>query len=118
MPVQIKVADNAYQSKLITLNGNSLFFTFTFNSRDQRWYVDVVDRNNTDIVNGVKILPAQDLTSKYIDLSTSIGGYLFCIDTRQSGQDVTRLNFGTDKQFQFWYYTNKEIEDILNDSTI
>jgi hypothetical protein len=118
MPVQIKVQDNAYQKKLVTLNGNSLFFTFSYDTRDARWYFDIFDRNNNDIVNGVKILPTLDLSSKYTTLATLIGGYLFCVDTRGSGEDVTRLNFGTDRQFQFWYYTDQEIEDIINESTV
>lgn len=118
MPTQIKVDNNTYQEKLVTLNGNRVFITFSFNTRDQRWYFDIVDRNNTDIISGVKILPSQDLSTKYISLAQLLGGAFVCVDTRSSGKDVTRDNFGTDKQFQLWYYTDQEIEDIRNGTTL
>lgn len=117
MPIKIKVDDNAYQQKLVTLNGNSLFITFSYNTKGN-WYFDVVDRSDNPIVLGVKILPSQNLSGRYITLTEAIGGAFFCIDTKQRGDKVTGDNFGTDKQFQFWYYTNQEIEDIKNESTV
>lgn len=108
MPLQIKVEDTPYQEKLITLNSNSLFLTLSYNTRDARWYFDIVDRNSLDVITGVKVLPTQNLTGKYINVNTLIAGNIYCVDTKVSGQDVTRDNFGTDKQFQLWYYTSEE----------
>lgn len=112
MAIQIKVEDNTYQEKLITLNGNSLFITFSYNTRDSRWYFDIVDRDNIDIISGVKILPAQSLTKKYLDVRTLLGGDFFCANIKADGTDVTRDNFGTDKQFQFWYISIEEQEEL------
>lgn len=108
MATQIKVEDSAYQEKLITLNGNSIFITFNFNTRDQRWYFDLVDRNNIDIISGVKILPSTNLTGKYLYTSSILGGSLYCANLKNDGIDVTRDNFGTDKQFQLWYISEEE----------
>lgn len=118
MPTQIKVDDTAYQEKLVTLNGNRVFITISFNTRDSMWYLDITDRNNTDIVSGIKVVPSQDLVTKYLNLATLLGGTMFCIDTKLSGNNVSRDTFGTDKQFQLWYYTAQEIEDIRNDSSV
>ena len=112
MPLQIKVEDNPYQEKLISLNSNSLFLTLSYNTRDSRWYFDIVDRNDLNIISGVKVLPSQNLTSKYLNANTLIGGNIYCVDTKFSSNDVTRDNFGTDKQFQLWYYTTEEEEAI------
>ena len=112
MATQIKVEDSAYQEKLITLNGNSLFITFSFNTRDSRWYFDIVNRDSIDVISGVKILPAQNLTSKYLTLRTLLGGDFYCANIKADGTDVTRDNFGTDKQFQFWYISVEEQEEL------
>ena len=118
MALQIKVEDNAYQSKIVTLNGNSLTFTFSYNTRayesgaQGRWYFDIVDRNGNDIISGVKILPQQDLTSKYVRVNSLIGGNIYCVNTKVDGRDVTRDNFGTDKQFQLWYFNTTEETEL------
>lgn len=112
MPLQIRIEDNPYQEKLITLNGNSLFITFSFNTRDNRWYFDLVDRNAIDVVSGVKILPEQNLTGKYLDVASLLGGNFYCVNTKLDGKDVTRDNFGTDRQFQFWYFSEAEEEEL------
>lgn len=112
MTVQLKVDDNTYQEKLLTLNGNSLFITYSYNTRDNRWYFDIVDRNDIDIISGVKILPDQNLTGKYLDVNNLLNGNIYCVNTRLDGTDITRDNFGTDKKFQLWYLTSEEEADI------
>ena len=113
MPLELKVSDNAYQEKLITLNGNSFFFTYTFNTRDQRWYFDMVDRDAIDIISGVKIMTNQDLTSKYINVASLIGGEIYCVNQRANEDDITRDNFGNNKQFVLWYFEAGELNDLL-----
>lgn len=112
MAIQIKVDDNAYQQKLITLNGQTLFITVSFNTRDNRWYVDVSDRNEVDLITGIKLLPNQNLTSKYVSINSLIGGNLYCVNIKGDGIDITRDNFGTDRQFQLWYISSSEENDI------
>lgn len=111
MALQIKVEDNAYQEKVVTLNGNSLTFTIGYNTRDSRWYFDIVDRNGNDIISGVKILAPQNLTSKYLNVNNIIGGNIYCVNTKVDGRDIARDTFGTDRQFQLWYFnTAEEVE--------
>ena len=112
MALQIKVEDNAYQEKIVTLNGNSLTFTVSYNTRDLRWYFDIVDRNGDDVISGVKILAPQNLTSKYINVNALIGGNIYCVNTKADGRDITRDTFGTDKQFQLWYLTTSEETEL------
>ena len=113
MPLRIKIEDNTHQEKLVTLNSNSIFMTISFNTRDNRWYLDLVDRNGLDLLSGVKILAPQNLTAKYINTNKLLGGNLYCVNTKGNGQDITRDNFGTDKQFQLWYYTTEEEEALF-----
>ena len=113
MTLQIKVEDNPYQEKLITLNSNSLFLTISYNTRNSGWYFDIEDRNSISIISGNKILPSQNLTRKYIRVNTLIGGNIYCVDTKSKGNKITRDNFGTDRQFQLWYYTTAEEEALI-----
>ncbi len=111
--IVIRVEDNPYQEQLITLNGNSLFLTITYNTRDSRWYLDLEDRNGKTVVSGVKVIPNLSLTGKYVNVNTIIGGDIYCMDLKRSSSDITRSNFGNNKQFQLWYYSNEEIKEIL-----
>ena len=112
MTIQLKVDNNSYQDKTITINGNSFFITYSFNTRDSRWYFDMVDRNGIDIISGIKILPQQNLTRKYIQVNEYLAGNIYCINTNFDGSDVTRDNFGTDRKFQLWYFTTGEEEEL------
>lgn len=118
MAIQIRVSDTTYQEKLITINREKLFITFSFNTRDNNWYFDLTDRDNNDLITGVKILPVQNLTSKYIDVSNLLQGDFFCVDLKDNKAVIGRDNFGTDKQFQFWYISDIEQEELANGTTV
>jgi hypothetical protein len=113
MALQIKVLDNPYQERLITLNGNSLFFTISFNHRPGtvgRWFLDIEDRNGLPIMSGVKCLLKQNLVAGNLDLSAILSGGIYCVNTKTSDSGISRDNFGTDKQYQLWYISDAELE--------
>ena len=118
MPIQIRVSESAYQEKLITINRQKMFITLSFNTRDNRWYIDLVDRNKDDIISGVKITPNKNLTGKYVDVHNLLGGDLVCVDTKVSGKDIEKDTFGTDKQFQLLYISNEEQEELANGTAV
>lgn len=117
MPTKIKVnPEQAYQEKLVTLNGKSLYFTIAYNTSDDllnngegAWYLDIADRNKVEIISGIKILPIQNLTSRYLQVHKLLGGDLWCMNVKDSSTEITRTNFGTDSQFQLWYLSNEEM---------
>ena len=124
MPTKIKVDSAPYQEKLITLNGQSMYIRIMYNTSDDvdsteegSWYFDLADRNKEDIINGIKIMPAKNLTSRYLTLNTLLGGALWCANTKDTVQNLNRDNFYTDGKFQLWYYSDAEmvalgIEDL------
>ena len=117
MPTKIKVnPERAYQEKLVTLNGKSLYFTIAYNTSDDllnngdgAWYLDIADRNKVEIISGIKVLPIQNLTSRYLQVHKLLGGDLWCMNVKDSSAEITRTNFGTDSQFQLWYLSNEEM---------
>lgn len=117
MPSKIKVDDNPYQEKLITLNGQSLYVTISYNTSDDiydtgdgGWYIDLADRNKKAIINGVKILPLQNLTKRYLHVTDILGGALWCVNVKDSLSDIDRKNFSTNGKFQLWYFSTAEME--------
>lgn len=116
MSIRIKVEDNPYQEKLITLNGVSLYITIMYNTSDDvnddgfgSWYFDLADRNKDNIVSGVKILPLQNLTERYLSVNKILNGDLWCVNVKDSSSDIGRENFSTDGEFQLWYFSEEEM---------
>ena len=107
---QIKITESAYQEKPFTANKTTFYIRVTFNTSDDSWYIDLADKDNNDIVNGIKVLPSQFLTRKYLDLDEVFGGgALMCYDNQSSNDSIGRDNFGTDKQYQLLYWTASEV---------
>lgn len=119
MPTKIKVnPDQTYQEKLVTLNGKSLYLTIAYNTSDDlldnglgAWYIDIADRNKQEVVSGIKILPIQNLTARYLQLHKMLGGDIWCVNIKDSSAEISRTNFGTDSQFQLWYMTEEEMQN-------
>ena len=116
MAIQIKVDENAYQGKEIVINGIVLNFTIAYNTSDDvnndgygAWYFDIQDRKFNDIISGVKVLPIQNLTSRYLSLNTLLDGDIWCMNNKDKTADINRSNFGTDKKFQLMYFSNEEM---------
>lgn len=118
MAVKIKIGETSYQEKLVTLNGKSLYLTLMYNTSDDvndteidgAWYLDIADRNKNDIISGIKVLPIQNLTKRYLQVHKLLGGDIWCMNVKDSSSDINRDNLGTDKKFQLWYMSNEEME--------
>ncbi len=109
--IQIKITDSAYQEKPVTLNKTSFYIRVTFNTSDDSWYLDISDKDDNDIVNGIKLLPQQFLTRKYLSVGDYFsGGALMVYNNQSSSELIGRDNFGTDKQYQLIYWTAAEVE--------
>lgn len=119
MATNIKVEDNPYQETLITLNGESLYITIMYNTSDDTantgkgsWYFDIANRNKEAVLSGVKIIPFQNLTGKYLHVNRLLDGALWCVNTKDGTSDIGRDNFGTDKDFRLWFISNTEAENL------
>jgi hypothetical protein len=67
---------------------------FRYNSRMQRWILDINDSQNNQILSGVPILIGLDLTGQYLYLSIPPGVFLALDNTNQDTQP-TVYSFGT-----------------------
>lgn len=51
-------------------------FTFGYNTRRQRWYMDIADQAGNEILNGVPVLINIPLCDQYIDLRLPPGRFI------------------------------------------
>lgn len=119
MPTRIKIEDTSYQEKLITLNGQSFYLTLAYNTSDDifnteegGWYIDLSDRNKLPVISGVKVLPFQNLTGRHLHVKNLLGGALWCVNVKDTLEDINRNNFSTEGKFQLWYFSKLEMVDL------
>lgn len=108
--IRFKITDSAYQEKTVTLNKTTFYIRATFNTSDDSWYLDISDNNDNDIINGIKLLPRQFLTRKYLSVGDYFsGGALMIYNNQSSNELIGRDNFGTNKQYRLLYLTAAEV---------
>lgn len=100
----------------VTLGDNLVNLYFKFNIRNQSWYITIKDSSNENtILSGVKVMPNQNLTGRYI-LEELSGGNLWCIRNSNNFSDVGRSNLGEDKTYSvYWISSDEEIEVNIDD---
>lgn len=113
MPLRIRVDDLPAQEQQITLNGVTLFIRFSYSGAHTRdnWVMDILDQNKDNLLVGKRVTSTTNLTYHSFSLTEILDGYLFCVNTTATRTPMNRDNFGTDKAYQIWYYSNEEIED-------
>ncbi len=65
----------------VELEGAEYRFRFRWNSRDQGWYVSLLDSEDAEILMGQKVVPNADLTLR-ATLDNAFKGRLYAIDSR------------------------------------
>lgn len=107
MAIKIRVPDKAYSRQNITLSGDSFDIIFKYNVRDDRWYFDLKDEGGNLIFSGIKVMPNQNLTGRYVKDEFN-NGNLWCFRRQKDDGAVSRNNFGIGKSFELAYLTKEE----------
>lgn len=66
---------------------------FTFNAREDRWFMDLSDSTGEPIVRGVKLLTGWPILSRFQDDRMPLGE-LFMLDTAGEDKHATRDDLG------------------------
>lgn len=77
----------------VTLSGQVYTLRFRYNTRMQRWIMDVADSANNDVLNGVPVLIERDLAGQYVFVGLPSGTF-FALDLTGQGDQPTRYSFG------------------------
>lgn len=95
-----------------SLSGTKFYFHVIYNSRGG-WQVDLLDSSKSTLVSNIRITPYRELLYSY-NIEDSYKGAIICMDTNYvDGDDaITIDNFGTDRRFQLWYFTESQAENF------
>lgn len=116
MPLSIPVPTAANATQEISLGGSKYNFLFTFNSRNKRRYLSIYDKSGL-VISNLKLIENQLLLQSY-NLKRFNHGDVFCCRIKKDATEAGRYNIGQNLTYELLYYTNKEIEDIINGETI
>ena len=83
MTVLINCKANPYYNGTKSLDGNSYFLQFHWNTYTSKWYFDIEGQNNDVDVKGIAILPGKDLFAAFGEYQL---GTLFLIDNQGANE--------------------------------
>lgn len=79
----------------ITLSGVIYTLRFRYNTRSQRWIMDLADSQDNDIVCSIPILIGVNLLENFASFTGIPNGLFFVLDQTGKNTQPTRLSFGT-----------------------
>jgi hypothetical protein len=85
----------------ISLSSTLYTLRFRFNSRMNRWILDIANSQDSSLITSIPLLILRDLNTRFVTPGLPAGGF-FCVDDTVSNSQPTRLSFGT--THTLWYY--------------
>lgn len=118
MASSIILKEDSYYSQRVSLS-NSLFnLIFKFNSVSQSWYLDIVSISGRDkYLLGLKIVPNQNITGRFISEALSEGN-IWCIKHTNTTEPLGFSNFGEDKDYRLYWIPTEEERELRIDELI
>lgn len=112
MATKIRIPDTPFSEQKVVIGDNLLTVILKFNSRNNSWYLDIKDAvGENNIISGIKIMPNQNLTGRYV-IDEFSNGNLWCQRNVNTDTVLGRDNFGINKDYGLIYLSNDE-EEIL-----
>ena len=96
-------------SFIVEIDDKVLTFKVDWNSREESWRMDILEAESTPIVQGLKLLPDQNLTKSYVDTRLPSGN-LYILNSIGSTARPTYESLGDTQKL---YYLTVE-EEIAN----
>lgn len=81
------------QTFTMALDGNQYGFEFTWNDRDSRWYMDLLDDAGNYVLTGLPVVTDYPLISRF-HVAGRPPGNIFAIDTLGAGMDAGKDDLG------------------------
>lgn len=76
-------------------DGVRYILTFSYNRRNDTWYLNIEDGNKTRILTGLVVLTnSQDISGRFVLDDFLVGGEFLISDINANGDDPSFLNFG------------------------
>lgn len=93
----------------IEMDSRLFHLAFSWNDREESWYMDIMDSKREPIINGIKMVINYNLLLQYRAYRELPQGSMILYDAQQDpvNSQVTFDNFG--KRYQLIFLTNEEL---------
>lgn len=97
LPLRI---DSPWYSFIITLSEVVFTLTFRYNSRMDRWIMDIADASGNDILAGIPLLILRDLTGQYV-IDGLPPGTFYVVDSTNQNTQPSRDSWGVTHSLRY-----------------
>lgn len=113
MPAQLPIDAESPNYRLsTTLDGQSVIFDLRWNSREEAWFLNLLDNDETPIVEGIKVILGMFLGRRTTS-ERMLPGRLVVEDLSGQNLDATIDDLGT--RVIIYYFTEAELEAELDE---
>lgn len=79
----------------VALDGVTYGMQFTWNTRDSRWFLNLLDSSGNVLVGTIPLVLNWPLLRQYKYNTNIPAGFLYILDTNDTGQEPGRYDLGT-----------------------
>lgn len=103
----INNSSTPYSEQRVTLGNSSYVLVFKYNSRNDSWYITLLDSSaQVEIISGVKLEPNQAVTNRYI--LEDFAGVLVCLRVSNDYSPLSFSNLGRGKVYRLAWVSEEE----------
>lgn len=102
--IVIPTIDSPFYSIRTTLDGADYTLNFRYNTREQRWYMDIYDSEEVALLLGIKILCQSPIARFQQDSYGLFPGLMFAISGTTDQSPPLYGELGPNKRVQLVYY--------------
>lgn len=109
MPARINTLEAPYYRERVRLEGRDYVFDFSYNEREERWYLSILDEEADPIAHGIKLIANWSLLFPYRYDERCPPGEITVADITTDGSPPTLLELGEGKRCELLYWTRDEL---------
>jgi hypothetical protein len=112
MPARITTQSAPYYRQRTRLDGRDYVLDFSYNEREERWYLSFYDEAETPLALGIKLVANYSLLYPYRYDPRMPPGELNVADLTGDGSPPTLLELGESKRCELLYWSRAELEAL------
>jgi hypothetical protein len=101
----IPTSANPYYSERVKLDGRDYLLRFSYNEREERWYLSLYDDAEDPLILGIKLLTNWELLQHYHADPRVPPGELWVMDTTGNDDPPTLNELGVGKRCELTYFS-------------
>lgn len=110
MAISLFVSSSPDSEVRVSLNNKIFYLTLKFSTREQGWYLGMLDVNRNTILSGVKLQFGSIPTKTISDV---IDGNIYVVNNDESMEPLGRNNLGQELKYELVYLTKTEEAEVF-----